>query len=72
MRCHYCAWQNDSHDPDCPKQGSPEMEIWRRGYRAGRSGKEPDQTGKVYRMGWNRGNVALESFENDSRRCWAD
>ncbi len=64
MNCYYCGWRNGHHDPNCPNVAKDPLHIWEEGYADGRIGTEPTNTGKVYRLGYGRGIVALESYEN--------
>lgn len=65
MQCHYCGYRNGGHDSLCPKPGTPEMAEWDRGWREGRRGKEsPTGASKLFKMGWGRGNIALEESQN--------
>ena len=71
-QCYRCDRLYGSHEPECPhdkSKDSPEQQIWQRGYSDGRTGRnksQPTQTkNAIYMMGWLRGNVALETFENE-------
>ncbi len=72
MRCQYCSWSQNQHDPKCPKRPGAfpwELEYWERGYRDGRQGKicfrdAERPFGDLYQMGWKQGNVALEEAQN--------
>lgn len=67
MKCRYCGYRDGHHDPLCPKPGSPEMEIWERGYKDGRQGKSGElgwAFNLLYTMGWKEGNIALEEAAN--------
>jgi hypothetical protein len=79
MKCHYCGYQNDTHDSLCPKPGTVAMEIWNRGFRDGRAGKDCashslESYHRLYQMGWNQGNIALEEAANghDGRFDWGE
>ena len=65
MRCQYCGYRLGQHNPNCPKPGSVAMEIWQRGERDGRAGKELAlHTLESYQLGWIQGNIALEEAQN--------
>ena len=69
MKCVYCAWEQ-SHDSNCPEsqalkiQGNARLE-YNKGYRLGRAGENcPPSMSGIYRLGYQRGVVALEEAEN--------
>lgn len=67
MSCHYCGWHDNRHDPNCPKPSTPAMERWGQGWNDGRKGKPKASNDVHYLMGWMRGEVALETAQNESR-----
>ncbi len=72
-----CGWYapgdgvgRESHDPACPEIQPAGLKVSsrvdnQRGFRDGRSGRDADSLGSAfYRLGYNRGVVALEEAEN--------
>lgn len=78
-RCQYCGYAKGGHDTNCPHPSAtldrprvttPQLEEWERGYRAGRGGQQLTPTaGPVFRMGWTRGDAALDEAGN-SYQMW--
>lgn len=60
MKCRYCS-QAGGHYQLCPKPGTPEMEMWERGYRDGARDKSnsPWAFNLLYTMGYREGNLAF-------------
>lgn len=72
MNCLFCGWSraHECHDISCPERASSEdkkqvLADNQRGYRDGRYGLDlSDKENMAYRLGWCRGVVALEEYEN--------
>lgn len=68
--CCYCRFGAGKHDVACPASMSGDAKVqahktWDAGYRTGRSGKpKPTDASATYSLGYGRGVVALEEYEN--------
>ncbi len=47
-----------------------EKKLWHEGWNDGRQGRDPQRDEPVYRLGYTRGQVALEEYENGYDPVW--
>lgn len=47
-----------------------EVRVWNEGWTDGRRGCDPQQDNLVYQLGYSRGQVALEEYENGYDPVW--
>ena len=69
MSCSYCGRREGSHDQACPDNtGSlfdkKKMRFWNLGWDEGRVGNKCLSGDPSFILGYDRGIIALESFEN--------
>jgi len=66
-QCHYCGWHQNGHDKGCPEVVKTKLALkeWEAGYTSGTTGEQlSDDATQAFRLGWLRGNVALEERMN--------
>jgi hypothetical protein len=64
-QCLRCGWHGgEFHDPNCPVICN-NLETWKAGYQAGRSGISYNRNADpTWLLGWRQGTAALEEAEN--------
>lgn len=84
--CSLCGWGGGLHDLHCPdnkethtvlcdgewviKFVPAEKILWHEGWVDGRAGRDPQKDEPVYLLGYSRGQVALEEYENGYDPVW--
>ena len=68
-QCAFCSYGSGSHDPNCPnrpgvKNQRAALQSWHRGFADGRNARPRTEQDPMYMMGWLKGEIALETYEN--------
>lgn len=64
QRCWKCGRGGGNHDLVCPEVVPSNLTEYERGYNQGRSGKPRGSDVPAYRLGYRKGEAALEAAEN--------
>ena len=69
QRCWKCGWNGIAHDPACPEVATEKRVEYDRGYKQGRAGKDSESDDPSYRLGYCKGESALEEAQNGCDRA---